>query len=132
MKAPIVPARLDSDRSAKPLTKLTKHFPADGKCVGPESTPLYMTLENVTTGDTYTIAPAQEKYVVHGSCMEYMAVLHTLASSEAEAKAKWEKAFTAEQRGGMFAEVWKAAEIADSVWVYDGYTYYSGGYHYDL
>lgn len=65
MKAQIVPARLDSDRSAKPLTTLTKHFPADGRCVGPASLPLYMTLKDNVSGDTYTLTPAAEKGVSH-------------------------------------------------------------------
>ena len=28
------PARLDSDRSAKPLTEIVQHAPNDGKCRG--------------------------------------------------------------------------------------------------
>jgi hypothetical protein len=58
MKGPTTLARLDSDRSARPLTRLVKHFPADGKCRGPHSIPQRITLENLVSGDTYTIAPA--------------------------------------------------------------------------
>lgn len=70
------------------------------------------------------------KYVVHGSVMEYMAVLHTIASSEREALEKWTQAFTAEQRGSMTVRVWECSD--EDRWEHDGYTFYSGGYQYHV
>lgn len=61
MKKNVEKARLDADRSAKPKTRLMKHHPNNGNCIGPQTIPIGMTLLDDETGDSFTVLGRDEE-----------------------------------------------------------------------
>jgi len=53
-KSGAVPAREDTDKTAKPLTRLVGHVQA-GQCVGPTTRTEDLYLEDAKTGDRYRV-----------------------------------------------------------------------------
>ena len=72
------------------------------------------------------------RYIVEGSCMEYMAHVHVVAASQEEAIAKWEEAFPKESRKSYQPRAFEATGVLAATWRHEGYRYWSGGYVYHI
>jgi len=66
-----------------------------------------------------------KRYLIMGSCMEYMAHLCVDAVSEAQALIEWDRAFPNCSRQNYSPKVHDGTGL-------DLYRYFSGGYHYTL
>jgi len=77
------------------------------------------------------------KFLIWGTWCEYIASIHTIAATEAEAMERWEAAFTPEQKAGLHITVINCTEkpymeehfklAADG----EDYKHWSGGYNYE-
>jgi len=78
------------------------------------------------------------KFIVFAHFCEYFADLHCIAANEAEARAKWEAAFTPSQKLGLDVRITNCTEKPFMLEHWrcnsDGsdYSIYSGGYVYNV